>query len=103
MERKQAQITILQNLKTKVTECSKELGKENSKYMNVLEEVRSRKGLKKTERAELEQAVRNKYVKNIDKIKSKYKDVFQYIKHNKLNENDLSNVHQMIRQQIKSL
>lgn len=93
----------LQNLKTNLVECRKDLQKENSKFMDVLDEVRARKGLKKTERTELEQAVRSKYVKNINKIKGEYKSVFQYIRSNGLNENDLNSVYKYISNQIKTL
>ena len=96
-------VNYLQNLKANLVALKKELGKENSKYLDVLEEVRTRKGLKKDERTNLEQEARNRYVNNINKIKQKYKDVYQFIKNNRLNDNDLNNVHQYIRDKIKSL
>lgn len=103
LEAKQQTIKKLQDLKTSLVELRKALGVENSKYMNVLEEVRTRKGLKKIDRTNLEQAVRQKYIKNVDKIKIKYKEIFQYIQSHGLNENDLNSVHKYISNQIKSL
>jgi hypothetical protein len=96
-------INKLESLKAQLVECRKELGKENSTYMDVLDEVRNRKKLKQTDRTNLEQAVRSKYVKNIDKIKAKYKDVFQFISNNKLNDDDLNSVHKYINDKMKSL
>lgn len=103
LEEKQNKIKKLENLKAQLVECRKELGKENTKYMDVLEEVRNRKGMKKDDRTNLEQSVRQKYVKNIDKIKSKYKEVFQFISNNQLNDNNLNAVHKYISDKIKSL
>ncbi len=64
------------------------LDAEYSRYKNVLKEVHARKGLKRKDRINLDEVIRQQYIKNIDKIRIKYKETFQYIKSNGLNEND---------------
>lgn len=102
LERKQQLLHEYENLKTKVLECKKQLGKEDTLYHKSREELKGKRW-KKTEKAEIEQELGNRWRANRKRIMEKYPEVFQYIKKHKLNANDLTEVSKHIKNNINAL
>jgi len=102
-ERRYAVIEEHKQLKASVVQCRTELQKENDLYMNVLDELKHRRGMRKAAKDELEQKIISKHHDNVKKIKTKYPLIYQYIRTHKLNANDLNAVHKHIRLNIAKL
>jgi hypothetical protein len=102
-ERRYAVIEEHEQLKASVVQCRTELQKEDGLYMNALDELKLRKGMRKTAKDELEQKIISKHHDNVKKIKTKYPLIYQYVKTHKLNANDLNAVHKHIRTHIAEL
>jgi hypothetical protein len=104
LQRKQDLLENLESLKRQVVECNKKLQKEKNTYHAVIEDVqKNRERLKKAQKEEKVQQVIAKHRSNIQKIKDGYEELFQFIKDNGLNEDDLNEVHKFIRTHINKL
>jgi hypothetical protein len=102
LENKHKLMQELESLIKEIVECKKLLGQEDTKYHNAREELQ-KKRWKKSEKEEIEQTLGINWRKNRQKIKSKYKNVINYVQKHKLNEDNLSDAHKHINAEMKKL
>ena len=74
----------LESLKKMVTECKTKLGKNETEYMKQLNALKSRKGLKKVQKDELQEQLIVSNHQTINNIKHSFKELSEYMKRNKL-------------------
>jgi flagellar biosynthesis GTPase FlhF len=104
LQRKKDLLENLESLKRQVVECNRKRQKEKNTYHQVVEEVQHNKErLRKPQKEEKLQQVIAKHRVNMQKIKDAYGELFQFIKDNGLNEDDLNEVHKYIRAHINKI
>jgi hypothetical protein len=101
VEKKKKEIESYESTKKNVVNYKNEYGKLQTSYQKELEDLKKKKGLRKTQKEEMEQNIIKANVANIKKMKDKYKDVFLYMKNNKIKEVD--QVFKHLNQTIKSM
>ena len=88
----------LELIKKMVTECKTKLGKNETEYMKQLNALKSRKGLKKVQKDELQEQLIVANHQTINNIKRSFKELSEYMKQNKLT--DLNLVYKHVNNKI---
>jgi hypothetical protein len=88
----------LESIKKMVTECKTKLGKNETEYMKQLHTLKSRKGLKKVQKDELQEQLIVANHQTINNIKRSFKELSEYMKQNKLA--DLNLVYKHVNNKI---
>jgi hypothetical protein len=79
----------LESLKKMVTECKTKLGKNETEYLKQLNALKSRKGLRKVQKDELQEQLIVANHQTINNIKRSFKELSEYMKRNKLTDLNL--------------
>jgi hypothetical protein len=99
-ELKQKMIDGLKDMRNLLAQYKKEAGEDETKFYYAMKEAQ--KPRKKDKQQNIQQ-LHDKHRSNINKIQKKYPDLFQYIKSNKLDKNDLNSVYKHISTRLKKL
>ena len=81
-----------------VTECKTQLGKNETEYMKQLNALKSKKGLRKVQKDELQEQLIVANHQTINNIKRSFKELSEYMKQNKLA--DLNLVYKHVNNKI---
>lgn len=74
----------LESLKSMVTEYKSKLGKQENAYHKELNDLKHKRGLRKTQKDELQEQLIVNHHKTVNRMKTLYPQLFAYMKQNKL-------------------